>query len=190
MSFFRLVPNLTIIAPKDFKELEEILEFAISLNSPVVIRYPRGGESEIKMIKQDKVELGKCEILQYGKDITILAIGKMVSKALEVSEKLKTFEINTEVINARFLKPFDVESIVESIKKNKNVITIEDGTSINGLGTAVKELIIEKKLKNIKFKSFAYPDKYIEHGEVDELEKIYELDVDKIVSDIRKDYDG
>ena len=71
MAFFRLVPNLTIMSPKDFKELEDMMEFAITLNKPVVIRYPRGGEDEkIKFEKHQKIELGKSEILRKGQDIT------------------------------------------------------------------------------------------------------------------------
>ena len=173
MAFFRLVPNLTIMAPKDFKELEDMLEFAVKLNKPVVIRYPRGGEEKTKLEKHEELKLGKAEILKEGKDITIVAIGKRVAKAMEMAEKLKQNEIDAEVINARFLKPLDKEKIKTSIEKTKNVITMEDGTEINGLGTAVEELIVEENLQNIKFKKYAWPDEFIRHGSVEELEKIY-----------------
>ena len=173
MAFFRIVPNLTIMAPKDFKELEDMLEFAVKLNKPVVIRYPRGGEEKTKLEKYEELKLGKAEILKEGKDITIVAIGKRVAKAMEMAEKLKQNEIDAEVINARFLKPLDKEKIKTSIEKTKNVITMEDGTEINGLGTAVEELIVEENLQNIKFKKYAWPDEFIRHGSVEELEKIY-----------------
>ncbi len=174
MAFFRLVPNLTIMAPKDFKELEEMMEFAITLNKPVVIRYPRGGEDiSIKFDKQDKIELGKAEILKEGKDISIIAIGNKVAKAIKMAEEYKKEGLEAEVINARFLKPLDVETIKKSIEKTKKVITIEDGTKINGLGTAIKELIIDEKLKDIDIQELALPDEFIRHGTVDELEEIY-----------------
>ena len=173
MAFFRVVPNLTIMAPKDFKELEDMLEFAVKLNKPVVIRYPRGGEEKTKLEKHEELKLGKAEILKEGKEITIVAIGKRVAKAMEMAEKLKQNEIDAEVINARFLKPLDKEKIKTSIEKTKNVITMEDGTEINGLGTAVEELIVEENLQNIKFKKYAWPDEFIRHGSVEELEKIY-----------------
>ena len=176
MAFFRIVPNLTIMAPKDFVEFENMLEFAIKLEKPVVIRYPRGGEDKYKFNKEEKIELGKAETLKYGKNATIIAIGKTVSKAVKIAEKLE----KVEVINARFLKPVDVEKIKESIAKTKNVIVIEDGTSVGGLTTAIKELIVDENLKNIKFKSFAYPDKFIEHGSVEELEKRYNVDENAI----------
>ena len=197
MAFFRLVPNLVIMAPKDFKELEDMLEFAVKLKKPVVIRYPRGGEdSEIKFEKHNKIELGKAEILrglndkEYanfeeragtvqndskdGKFVTIIAIGKMVARAEKMAENLKRdFGINAEVINARFLKPFDDVTVLNSLEKTKSVITIEDGTKINGLATTVKELIVDNNLKDINFKSYAYPDEFIRHGSVEELEEIY-----------------
>ena len=176
MSFFRLVPNLTIMAPKDFKELEDMLEYAVNLKKPVVIRYPRGGESKEKFKKHDKIREGKAEILKQGKDISIIAIGKTVSRAIEVAKMLEKEKIEAEVINARFLKPLDIETIKKSIEKTKNVITIEDGTIINGLGTAIKELIIDENIENIKIKSYAYPDEFIKHGSVEELEKIYNQD--------------
>lgn len=176
MAFFRIVPNLIIMAPKDFVEFEKMIEFAIELEKPVVIRYPRGGEDKYKFNKEEKIELGKAETLKYGKNATIIAIGKTVSKAVKIAEKLE----KVEVINARFLKPVDVEKIKESIAKTKNVIVIEDGTSVGGLTTAIKELIVDENLKNIKFKSFAYPDKFIEHGSVEELEKRYNVDENAI----------
>ena len=174
MAFFRLVPNLTIMAPKDFKELEDMLEFAVNLKKPVVIRYPRGGEdANIKFEKHNKIEEGKAEIIQEGNDTTIIAIGKMVSKAMKMAEKLSEQEGKTiEVINARFLKPLDEQTIKSSIEKTKNVITIEDGTKINGLATAVKELIIDNNLQDIKVTAQAYPDEFIPHGNVEELEKM------------------
>ena len=177
MAFFRLVPNLTIMAPKDFKELEDMLEFAIKLKKPVIIRYPRGGEdAKIKFEKHEKLELGKAEIIQEGKDISIIAIGKMVAKAMKMAEKLeKEQHKSVEVINARFLKPFDEEKIKKSIEKTKNVITIEDGTKINGLATAIKELIVDNDLKNVEFDTHAYPDEFIRHGSVEELEKLYKI---------------
>lgn len=186
MAFFRLVPNLTILAPKDFKELEDMLEFAINLKKPVVIRYPRGGEDKEKFEKHEPIKLGKSEVLKKGEDITIIAIGKTVSRAIKVANYLDKKEINVEVINARFLKPLDVETIKKSIEKTKNVVTIEDGTKINGLGTAIKELIIDEKIEEVKIKTFTYPDKFIEHGSVEELEEIYNVDESAIEKYIEK----
>ena len=174
MAFFRLVPNLTIMAPKDFKELEDMMEFAVELKRPVVIRYPRGGEdTSINFEKHEKIELGKAEILKEGQDISIIAIGKRVATAIKLAEEYKEKGINAEVINARFLKPLDITTIKKSIEKTRKVVTLEDGTKINGLGTAIEEIIVEKNLQNIKMEKQAWPDEFIKHGTVEELEKIY-----------------
>ncbi len=181
MAFFRLVPNLTIMAPKDFKELEDMMEFAVKLKRPVVIRYPRGGESsKIIFDRHENINLGKAEIIKEGKDVSIIAIGKTVARAMEVSEMLKEKEIEAEIINARFLKPLDKETIGKSIEKTKFIVTIEDGTIINGLGTAIEELVIGKRLEDVEVKSYAYPDEFIKHGTVEELEKIYHQDAKSI----------
>lgn len=184
MAFFRLVPNLNIMAPKDFQELQDMLEFAINLEKPIVIRYPRGGEDSYIFDKHNKIEYGKAEKLKEGKDITIIAIGKTVARAMNIADELEKSNLNVEVINARFLKPLDKETITKSIIKTKNVITIEDGTIINGLATAIRELITEKNIENVKLKAYAYPDKFIQHGEVGEIEKIYNLDKESIIKQI------
>ena len=186
MAFFRLVPNLTIMAPKNFKELEQMLEFAVNLNKPVVIRYPRGGEDSIDINTDLEINEGKAEILKDGTDITIVAIGKMVSRAYRVADKLKQNNIDAQVINARFLKPFDNNTVKNAIEKTKAVVTIEDGTIINGLATTVNELVINENLLGIKIKNFAYPDIYVKHGSVEELEKIYGLDEENITEKIEK----
>ena len=191
LSFFNLIPNITIMSPKDFKELEEMLEFAVNLKAPVVIRYPRGAESrEVKFDKQEKIELGKAEILTQGEDITIVAIGKMVAKAFEVKEELEKEGKTVEVINARFLKPFDEQTIINSMKKTEKIITLEDNTIIGGLASKVEELISQNEENKIQFKTFGLPDTFIEHGKVEELEEKYGLNVKKIVEETLNFRDG
>ncbi len=175
LSFFNIVPNLTVMAPKDFEELQKMLEYAINdLDSPVVIRYPRGGEAQdLTFNKHEKIELGKAEVLQEGTDLTIIAIGKMVAKAIKLARDYEKQGKKVTVINARFLKPFDTQTILKYIQESKNVITIEDNIIEGGLSTKIKELIVENELNDIKVKSYAYPDKFIEHGSVEELENKY-----------------
>ncbi len=179
LSFFNIIPNLTIMAPKNFKELEDMLEFATKLNKPVVIRYPRGGEGKNVFKENTKIEYGKSEILQEGNDISILAIGKMVDRAIDVCNKLKEDNINAEVINIRFLKPLDKETIINSVKKTKNCITIEDNILLGGLASNVKELLLDNKL-DVNIKTFGYPNKFIKHGSVEDIEKKYGLDTESI----------
>lgn len=213
MAFFKLIPNLTIMAPKDFKELEQMLEFAVELNTPVVIRYPRGGEDKYKFETHEDIELGKSEIIRKieiiseeksvnlnskntqnnvekeeiayknnKKYVTIIAIGNMVAKAIKVAEELNKKNIEAEVINSRFFKPLDKDKILESINKTRKCFTIEDGTIVGGLGTSIKELIVENNIVGTKVKAFAYPDKFIEHGSIDKLEEKYGMDIQSICS--------
>ena len=186
LSFFNIVPNLTIMAPKDFKELENMLEFAINLKAPVVIRYPKGSEGKNKVETETEIQLGKAEKINDGQDLTIVAIGKMVDRAIEISKILKEQNINVDLINARFLKPLDEETILNSIIKTKKVITIEDNIIKGGLGSSIEEVIIKNNIKDIKFKKFGYPDKFIQHGNIEELEKIYKLDTNSIIEEIKK----
>ncbi len=109
----------------------------------------------------------------------------MVSRAMQIAEELKE-KIDIEVINVRFLKPLDKKLIAKSINKTKNIITIEDGTILGGLATTIAELIVEQKMQNINIKNFAYPDEFIKHGTVQEIEKLYGLDTQNIKNEIIK----
>ena len=126
LAFLSEIPNFIIMAPKNYEEFDKMLEFAINLEKPVAIRYPRGGDSNVKFDKCEEINLGKAEIVKEGKDLSIIVIGKMVERAVEVSQMLQNENINAEIINARFLKPLDKETILDSIRKTKKVITIED----------------------------------------------------------------
>ena len=154
------------------------------LRRPVVIRYPRGGEGHFKYDIHQSLENESAEIIKEGKDLTIIAIGKMVDRALEVSNILEKQGIDAEVINARFLKPLDEENILQAIIKTKKAITIEDNILKGGLGSMIEELIIKKGVDNIEFKKYGYPDEFVKHGSVSEIEEKYRLNADQIVQDI------
>ncbi len=187
MSFFSIVPNLTIMAPKDFEELENMLEYAVNLNKPVVIRYPRGGEGKIKFDVHESIKNEKAEIIKEGNNLSIIAIGKMVERAVEVANILEKEDISVEIINTRFLKPIDKETILKSIMKTRNVITIEDNIIKGGLASQVEDIIVEEKLDNVEFKKFGYPDEFIKHGSVQEIEKKYGLDAEHIANACKKE---
>ena len=185
LSFLSSIPNLTVMAPKDFEELKNMLEFAVNFDGPILIRYPRGGENH-KFTRKLSIKLGKAELIRQGKDITIIGIGKTVGKAVEVAELLKKQNINSEVINARFLKPLDEKFIVKSIKKTGRVATIEDNTLKGGLGSSIIELVNKFNLQNIKVETFGYDDCFVPHGGTEELEKIYKQDVESIAEQLAK----
>ena len=182
LSFLSSIPNIVIMAPKNFEELEKMLEFAVNANKPVFIRYPRGGEN-YKFEKTEKINLGEAEIIQEGTDLSIIAIGKMVGKAKQIADMLPDKKI--EIINTRFLKPLDEKTIIKSMEKTKHVITIEDNLLKGGLASAVLETINKNKLENIKIKTYGYDDIFIEHGTVEELEDKYGLTAKTISKDIQ-----
>lgn len=190
IAFLRLIPNITILAPKDFQELKDMLDYAINkIKTPIAIRYPRGGESSIKFNKplnqQERLMNRKAEIIKEGKDISIIATGKMVAKAVEISKILEN-KIDCEIINSSFIKPLDKETIKNSIEKTKRVITIEDGILNGGLYSAVAELIVTEKIHGVQVKGCAYKDKFVQHGTVEQLEKLNNLDVNSIAKEVIK----
>ena len=182
MASFSIVPNMTIMAPKDFKEFEQMIDFAVNFNGPILIRYPRGGEGKLKLKCNEKIVLGESELLKEGLDVTIIAIGKMVEKAVEVADEFSKIGVDAEIINARFLKPFDENKIIESIEKTKNVITIEDGFIKGGLATTVNELIAKNGIIDVNIKNCGYDDEFVKQGSVQELEQINGLDCNSIVA--------
>ncbi len=177
LSFLSSIPNIVIMAPKNFEELDKMLEFGVNLDKPVFIRYPRGGEN-FSFESTEDIELGKAEIVQEGTDLSIIAIGNMVGRAEEVASLLP--EKSVEIINARFLKPLDEETILNSIRKTGYCITIEDNLLKGGLGSAVVEAVNKSDIQDVKIKNFGYDDTFVEHGTVKELEDKYGLSAEKI----------
>lgn len=177
LSFLSSIPNIVIMAPKNFEELDKMLEFGVNLDKPVFIRYPRGGEN-FSFESTEDIELGKAEIVQQGTDLSIIAIGNMVGRAEEVASLLP--EKSVEIINARFLKPLDEETILNSIRKTGYCITIEDNLLKGGLGSAVVEAVNKSDIQDVKIKNFGYDDTFVEHGTVKELEDKYGLSAEKI----------
>ena len=184
LSYLSSIPNMTILAPANFKELELMLDYAVKYDGPIAIRYPRGGETAIDY-KPPKVEKNKATLVASGNDLTILTIGNTLQKGIELSNKLKKKKISCDVINTRFLKPLDEKTILNSITKTKKVITIEDNLLKGGLSDAILELINKNKL-NINIKSFGYDDTFVTHGSNSELEELYHLDIKNIYKETLK----
>ena len=180
LAFLNTIPNLVIMSPKNFTELKMMLEFAVNYNGSIAIRYPKGSEENF-ILNNKKISLGKSEVLLNGKDITIVAIGKMVVRAYKVAKKLEKDGIDAEVINARFMKPLDIDTIKKSFDITKKIITIEDGDSENGLGGEIK-----KHFDTNKVLSIGYPNKYLPHGKIDEIEKLYKVDEESIYLRIKE----
>ncbi|MCX5701328.1 MAG: 1-deoxy-D-xylulose-5-phosphate synthase [Candidatus Omnitrophica bacterium] len=148
ISFLSTIPNLTIMAPKDGAELESMLEFALKLNKPVVIRYPKGRTSSQQYPKYNPdIKLAKAEVLREGKDFAVIALGSMVNPAFEALELLEKEGISGTLINARFAKPIDKELFIEISKKVKNIFSAEEGVIDLGFGSSVENAINKPVVK-------------------------------------------
>lgn len=184
ISFLSHIPNLTIISPKNKFELEQMLEFAINYNKPIVIRFPKGIASNDLKENNTLIEYGKAEIIETGKDIAIIAVGDMVLKGNEVINILKEQGYNPTFVNARFIKPIDGEMIKNVSKKCKYIFTLENNICQGGFGSKVLEKMSELEIKNKIVYSFGFPDKFIEQGTCDELFNRYGLNSQSIADKI------
>ncbi len=187
LSYLRYIPNLKILAPRDGNELRSMLKYAFKQNGPIAIRYPRGTSKNIEIgINESEIDNNRAEVLCHGKDICLLAVGKMVKVALDVSQKLKTEGIGATVINARFIKPLDKETILSSIKDIRNIITLEDNMKVGGFGSSILELLNENKINNKNLEIIGFPDKFIEHGSTKEIFEIYGLNSENVFERAKK----
>ncbi len=185
LSYLSHIPNLTILAPADYNELNRMLEYCVLQHEgPIAVRYPRGTGKDM-LTQPVPVKYGKGVRLTTGNDITIVAVGKMVETALKAAELLLKKDINAEVINARFIKPLDSKLILESALKTRAVAIIEDNCIRGGLGSSVLELLNENGYM-LKTKLFGFPDMPIPHGSRDILYEKFGLDADSIAHEIIK----
>lgn len=180
ISYLSHMPNMTILSPATLDQLETMLDFAVnSFNAPIAIRYPRGS-TEAKDVPAD-FTLGKAQLLQSGKDVTIIATGRMVKRAQEVAALAGK---SVEILALPTIKPLDEAAVIASAMKTKHVITIEDNVKTGGMGSMIATLLKEKQVE-CKFRIFAFPDEPVTHGSIDELDKLYGLDAISIVSKIQ-----
>lgn len=173
ISYFSHMPGMTVMAPADGRELEQMMDHALTLATPCVIRYPRGENGDIL---KERIPLYRgSQIISQGKDAEIWALGSMVKTALEAAEILKKKGIDTGVANVRFVSPADEEKIISSAKKTKHIITLEDNIIKGGFGEKAAALLMKNNIKT-KMINMGWPDKFIEHGSAFELYKKYRLD--------------
>ncbi|NQU95659.1 MAG: 1-deoxy-D-xylulose-5-phosphate synthase [Candidatus Omnitrophica bacterium] len=189
IAYLRHIPNLVVMAPRDGLELGAMLEFAVNLDSPVAIRYPKGSaQSHLSGSSFEKIELGKSQTLRKGRDIAIFAIGSMVSVAVKAADLLSADGIEATVVNARFVKPLDKEIIENLTKEIKKVVTLEEGVATGGFGSVVLEFFERENIENVKIERLGLPDQFIAHGKREELLKEYHLTADEICETIKNEF--
>jgi len=192
LSFLRHIPNMIIMAPSDYNDLQNMLSFAVNeFKGPIAIRYPRGkGAQLLAKENEAQVVLGKSVVIQEGTDITILAVGSMVEVAIEAAKILKKENgINATIVNARFVKPLDEAAICKLAKATGKIVTLEDNTIVGGFGSGVAELFQKHKL-NIPLLILGFDDKFIEHGSRAKLMFKYELTPQTVANKIWRYFFG
>ena len=179
LSYLSLIPNMIVMAPKSMKDMGKMFDFAVNINSPIAIRYPRGNDTyEMDEIKN--IEFGKWEVVSKGKKVAVIATGKMVEMVMAVKKK---YNLDIEVINALFIKPLDVKMLKKLVKNKYDIITIEDNIISGGLGSAIL-LELSKLGFNERVKTMGFNDKFVPQGNIGELFKQEGLDEDSIYKEI------
>ena len=174
LSYLNNVPNISVMAPKDTKELELMIDLSLDIKGPVAIRYPRGNSYFLDKGKYEPIKLGEYEVINKGKDIAVIAIGNMVKQAIDSMDILKEKGIEPTIVNARFLKPID-ESILRDIFNNhKYIVTIEDNVIIGGFGSRINKFLIDNNYDN-KILNIALEEEFIPHGDINSLYEAYGL---------------
>ncbi|KFD42285.1 1-deoxy-D-xylulose-5-phosphate synthase [Peptococcaceae bacterium SCADC1_2_3] len=181
-TYLRSMPNMIVMAPADEDELRHMLKTALEYPGPAALRYPRGpGQGKPMLGKPVNLTIGKAKVLREGDDLTLLAAGSMVLVATEAANNLAKLGIEAAVINARFIKPLDEETILAYALKTKKIITIEENILAGGFGAAVLELLTIKNLFNISVKCLGLPVQFIPHGNRETLLSFCGLTADQVV---------
>lgn len=186
ISYLRHIPNITIMAPKNFLELEEMLDFSSSFNSPLAIRYPRGSDGILEESQALPLNSLQWEMLKEGKSfIVLIAVGKMVDIAYQSAQILQEESIDVAVVNARIIKPLD-EGFLTNLAKYYDVwLTLEDNVVKGGFGSSINEFVAQKGY-NITMINYGLPDKFITHGDVNTLMENLGLDPKSIAWQIKR----
>ena len=183
ISFLSSIPNMTILAPKNRWEMADMIRFAFSYDYPIALRYPRGDAYEGLKEFREPLKYGKSEVIYKEKDIALIFAGHMAPVAEKVRECLKENGYSCSLVNARFLKPVDEDTILDLCDDHKLIVTIEENVLSGGYGEHVLECISRNKKTN-RVLNFAVQDTYIEHGNVDVLRKEAGIDPDSIYKNI------
>lgn len=185
-SYLTHMPNMTIIAPKNARELETMLEFSSTYNEgPISIKYPRG-KDEFEFCEINKpIEYGKSEWLKEGQDIAIISVGTLCKQAFDVCTKLENDGLKPSLINARFIKPIDEEMILSIAQKYNYIIIIEENVVNGGYGSQVLQTINSSSYNNAQILICGVDDQFITHGTRNQLLEYCGLSADKLYERIK-----
>lgn len=191
IAYLRGYPNIVLMAPKDEAEMRDMLLTAIDHPGPAAIRYPRGNGFGVDISTEPKqLEIGKAEILREGVDAAVLACGSMVYPAVEAADILAKEGIEATVVNARFVKPLDAETILKIAGDNSLIVTVEEAYLAGGFGSAVMELLEANGLQDkVKVVRMGVADEIVTHGDPKLLLAKYGLNAEGVAEKVRRSLD-
>lgn len=180
LGIMRSIPNLTIVEPSDFIAAEKLVHLSMDYHTPLYIRFPKAATEQIHDPEKYEMEIGKANVIRQGTDVTLFAMGWILSRAIEAAEELSKQNISAEVIEIHTLKPIDKDVIISSATHTGAAVTIEDHSIIGGLGSAVSEILSEKMPTPLK--RIGVNDCFGESGNSDLLYEKHGMTVSDIVN--------
>jgi 1-deoxy-D-xylulose-5-phosphate synthase len=185
ISYLTLIPQLVVAAPKDENELQHLLYTAVKSGRPIAVRYPRSPGLGVPLdAVLREIPIGEAEVVRYGEDVAILALGAAVAPSLEAARELASRGIEATVVNARFAKPLDAALITKLAARIKKIVTVEENVLSGGFGSSVARLLHESGRSEVQVKSLGIPDIFVEHGTQAGLRSKYGLDAGGIVKEV------
>jgi 1-deoxy-D-xylulose-5-phosphate synthase len=167
IGYMRLFPNMVCMAPGYAGEVGPMLDAAIAHDHPTSIRYPKASALELERVPEP-IEIGKSELIRAGTDGTIVAFGAALENAIEAADLLAG-ELDVQVINARFVKPIDIDMVRQTLGSGQFVVTVEEGAKIGGFGSAFLEAAVAERLDTRLVHIVGLPDEFINHGDRGDL---------------------
>ncbi|MEE8451642.1 MAG: transketolase C-terminal domain-containing protein, partial [Thermoguttaceae bacterium] len=155
-------------APGDSLDVGPMLDLALTHDGPTAIRYPKAMAESIER-QPAPMKLGTAETVRQGADGTIVACGGLLSACVKAADHLAAEGLQVGIINARFVKPLDTETILQAVDQSPFVLTVEEGALMGGFGSAVLEAACDGGLDTRKIRRLGIPDQFVEHGTRDEL---------------------
>lgn len=186
LSYLSMIPNMTVMAPKNKWELSDMLKFAVNYNGPIAVRYPRGEAYDGLEEHRDPIVKGRSERIFRGRDIALVAVGSMVKTGVEICEKMKEEGREITLVNARFVKPLD-EKILDVLAQDHSlIVTMEENVKTGGFGEAAADYL-RRTHPQVKVLTVALPDRFIEHGNPEKLKALAQIDAESIYRRIKEE---
>lgn len=183
LTYLSMMPNMTVMAPKNKWELSDMMKFAVAFDAPAALRYPRGEAWEGFEDRRDPIVWGKGEMLVEGEEIALLAVGSMVKTAEQVRRRLWEHGIRATLVNMRFVKPFDRQLLKKLAASHSRFVTLEENVITGGFGQQVASWA-GKELPGVSVMTVAIPDQFVTHGNVDYLYRELGMDEQSVTERI------